>query len=572
LSSDAAAPELASANAIAVSPLPGTPDASALTQVSFLGGVGTRVARVEVRGSATGVHTGRLVAYSTRTGESFVPDRPFVAGERVSVSALLVGGPDRGDHVRTWFTVAAQVPVAQKQWPLDAGDQNAIQHYVSAPTLTPSTVRITTAAQPGAAPGDIMLTPYQGPGTPGPMIVDQRGGLVWFDPLPPAQAASNLAVQTWEGRPALAWWQGRVLELGFGQGVDLIADDHYRTIATIRAGNGYSADLHILRLTPQGTAWVNAFDIVRADLTSAGGEAQGVLSDSVIQEIDVRTGLVMWEWHADGHIPFGESQNALPSGGYPWDFAHINSLDPGTHGDLLLSVRNTWSVDDIDVRTGRIAWRLGGRNSSFHLEGPARFYWQHDAAFQPGGRISLFDNGSDPPEEAQSRGLELALEAGPHAARLVGEYANPHQTLLASSQGSAQSLPGGGWLLGYGGLPNFTEFDSAGHMVLDGTLGRGVQSFRAVLASWHGAPSSPPALTLVPGGQAAAVSWNGATDVARWRLLAGDAGHLRPAGTFARSGFETVIPLPASARGRHVAIEGLDDSGNVLGVSATIAS
>jgi hypothetical protein len=28
-----------------------------------------------------------------------------------------------------------------------------------------------------------------------------------------------------------------------------------------------------------------------------------VLTDSVVQQIDIKTGLVMWEWHALGHIP-----------------------------------------------------------------------------------------------------------------------------------------------------------------------------------------------------------------------------------------------------------------------------
>ena len=44
-----------------------------------------------------------------------------------------------------------------------------------APTLTPSSVKIYTHAKPGAAPGYLFLAPYQGKGTPGPMIADQNG-------------------------------------------------------------------------------------------------------------------------------------------------------------------------------------------------------------------------------------------------------------------------------------------------------------------------------------------------------------------------------------------------------------
>ena len=112
-----------------------------------------------------------------------------------------------------------------------------------------------------------------------------------------------------------------------------------------------------------------------------------------------------------------------------------------------------------------------------------KFYWQHDAEFQPGGLISVFDNGSDPPKEKQSRGLLLAPNLSTHTVTLLKQFTNPTQTLLAESQGNVLSLPGGNWLLGYGGLPNFTEFDSAGHVLFDATLGKNVQDFRTYLVA-----------------------------------------------------------------------------------------
>ena len=83
------------------------------------------------------------------------------------------GGP--GQAASTTFTIAHQVSVSQKEFPNNPGDPRAIQHYVSAPTLTPSTVRITTPAKSGASPGDLFLAPYQGMGSPGPMIAEQNG-------------------------------------------------------------------------------------------------------------------------------------------------------------------------------------------------------------------------------------------------------------------------------------------------------------------------------------------------------------------------------------------------------------
>ena len=564
----------AASNRVTISPLPGTADASPSTQISFLGGEGTRVAAVSVRGSQSGVHTGVLRAYSTGTGESFLPARPFVSGERVKVRATVATGSETL-HESTSFTVASELAVSQREFPTNPGNQAEVQHYSSAPTLTPSSIHITTPASPGASPGYLFMAPYQGDGTPGPEIADQAGNLVWFHPIPAGDTATNFQVQSYEGKPVLTWWQGRVLEVGFGQGEDVIVNSAYRRLAGVRAGNGYRADLHEIRLTPEGTAWIDIFDPIRTDLAAVHGRADGVLSDSIVQEIDVKTGLVMWEWHALGHVPIGESKNPVPAQGttYPWDYVHINSVDPGPSGDVLLSSRSTWTLYDVDIRTGAVRWRLGGSHSSFKPGPGTHFYWQHDAEFQPGGLISVFDNGSDPPKEKQSRGLLLRPDLATHTVALVRQFTNPHSTLLATSQGNLLSLPGGNWLMGYGGLPNFTEYDPAGRVLLDGTLGKNVQDFRTYLSPWSGQPETPPSLTASSSGAqiTVSVSWNGATQVAEWRVLAGASpGSLTPVALAPKTGFQTTITAAAAAP--YVAVQALDATGAVIGTSATVTT
>jgi hypothetical protein len=586
-SSDALIPtadiSAAAANPVTVSPLPGTEDASPATQISFLGAAGTQVSDVRVVGSRSGVHSGRLEGYSTGTGASFLPSRPFVAGERVTVRALVgTGAGDPSLAANTTFTIAQQAAVSQKEFPNNPGEQSAIQHYVSAPTLTPSTVRVTTAAQPGSTPGDLFLAPYQGAGTPGPMIAEQDGALVWFHPLPPGESATNFQVQQYQGQPVLTWWQGRILEVGFGQGEDVIYNTSYQPVAHIRAGNGYHADLHEIRLTPQGTAWIDAFDTVHMNLSGVRvsgqhGASNGVLMDSVIEEIDIKTGLVMWEWHALGHIGLSESHNPPPNSSYPWDYIHINSVDPGPSGEeVLLSARNSWTLYDVDMHSGGFRWRLGDRRSSFKLGPGTRFYWQHDAEWQPGGLISVFDNGSTPAKEKQSRGLLLEPNASSHTVTLVKQLVNPTHTLLASSQGNVLNLSlgdtGGNWLMGYGGLPNFTEYDASGHILLDGTLGKNVQDFRTYLSPWSAHPTSTPSVAVQSGAAGTltvAASWNGATEVASWQVLAGASPtSLAPVASAPKSGFQTSIavkPTPA-----YVAVQALNAAGAAIGSSPTI--
>jgi Arylsulfotransferase (ASST) len=574
---DPAAIAAAAANVVTVSPLPGTPDASPTTQISFLGGTGTQVSDVHVVGSRSGVHSGRLQAYSTGTGESFLPAKPFVSGERVTVHAI-AGSGGSGQALSTSFTVARQANVDEQEFPLNPGDPHAVQHYSSAPTLTPSTVSVTTPAKPGAASGDLFMAPYQGQGSPGPMITEQNGALVWFHPLPAGFQATNFQVQQYEGKPALTWWQGRIIKVGFGQGEDVVYNSAYQQVARIRAGNGYHADLHEILLTPQGTAWIDAFDPIHMNLSAVHGSgAEGVLSDSIIEEIDIKTGLVMWEWHALGHIPLKDSLNAVPGGNYPWDYVHINSISPdptgAAPGEVLLSARNTWTLYDVNMHTGGFNWLFGdGRRSSFELGHGVHFYWQHDAEFQPGGLISVFDNASDPPKEKESSGLLLRPDPSAHTVTLVKRFANPTKTLLASSQGNTLSLPGGDWLLGYGGLPNFTEFDSAGHVLLDGTLGKGVQDFRTYLSPWSGQPTGGPAIAVqgAAGGATVAASWNGATAVASWQVLAGaSAETLAPVLSVPRQGFQTMIHV--STTGPDVAVRALDSSGQVLGTSGAVS-
>jgi hypothetical protein len=561
----------AAANPVTVSPLPGTPDASPATQVSFLGETGLRVLSVSAHGSRSGAHSGRLAAYSTGTGASFLPTHPFLAGERVTVhaSAQQGGGPVLA--ASTTFTVAHQAAVSRSEFPNNHGDPSAVLHFRSAPSLAPSGLRVTVPAQPGAAPGDLFLAPYQGAGAPGPAIFDQSGNLVWFHPLPAHEVATNFQVASYLGRTVLVWWQGRVLQVGFGQGEDVIYDTSYHPVAAVRAGNGYHADLHEIRLSAQGTAWIDAFDPIHMNLAAEHGSATGILTDSVVQQIDVKTGLVMWEWHALGHIPLADSYNPPQRSSYPWDYIHVNSVDPDSSGDVLLSARNSWALYDVDMHSGGFRWQLGGVHSSLRLGSGVRFYWQHDAEFQPGGLVSVFDNGSDPPKEKQSRGLLLHPDPAARSVTLVKAFTNPAHTLLAESQGNTLSLPGGDWLMGYGGLPNLTEYDTSGHVLLDATLGHNVQDFRSYLSPWSAQPTAAPSVAAQPGSGSVTVeaSWNGATALASWRVLAGASPTtLIPVASAPKSGFETTISAATAAP--YVAVQALDGSGAVLGASPAI--
>ena len=113
----------------------------------------------------------------------------------------------------------------------------------------------------------------------------------------------------------------------------------------MQAGNGYRTDLHEFRLTAQDTALVTIYNPIPRDLSSVGGPRNGKVVDAIVQEIDVPTGLVRFEWHSLGKVGLGESYSR-PSHNpnLAYDYLHVNSISPDTDGNLLVSGRGTWAV------------------------------------------------------------------------------------------------------------------------------------------------------------------------------------------------------------------------------------
>jgi hypothetical protein len=218
-----------------------------------------------------------------------------------------------------------------------------------------------------------------------------------------------------------------------------------------------------------------------------------------------------------------------------------------------------------------VLWRLGGKKSDFEMGPGTTFWWQHDARSHDDGTITLYDDGSAPPHEKESRGIRLRLDTGAKTATLVAADKLPG--LLAGSQGNMQVLAGGDALVGWGAIPRVTEFDPNGKVVFDATFPDGEDSYRAYRFPWSATPATRPALaTAKDKGDTKTIyaSWNGATGVAAWQVLAGDTlERMQPVGGPQRStGFETTLHADTTAP--FVAVEALDADGEVLGTSATV--
>jgi hypothetical protein len=441
--------------------------------------------------------------------------------------------------------------------------------FVSRPDLKPPTVEV-YKKEPGTTPGKIFLGSKTGSDkgpTTGVLIVDDAGQPVWFKPDKSGQRTNDVRVQTYEDKPVLTWWEGKALG-GYGEGTGVIADTSYNVIERVRMHSPFKMDMHEFKLTDRGTALVIAYYAKTYDLRPVGGPKDGKILDNVVQEIDVETGKVLFSWRSLGKIGITESyRKRSEDKGKPWDYFHVNSVNLDLDGNLLISARYSNSITKISRKTGRVVWRLGGKRSDFKMGSGTRFTLAHDAHRQPDGTIRVFDNSSKETRD-RSRVLTLKVDSKRKQVTRVEDVRHP-EPVLAATQANANRVEGGGLFVGWGSQGRWSEFDEDGELLYDAELADGYSSYRTYLAPWTAQPTEPPAVAAQPapdGTTAVYASWNGATEVAAWRVLAGpNAGALAPVATAPRTGFETRVVVPGHHA--HVVVEALDAAGKVLGTS-----
>jgi EmrB/QacA subfamily drug resistance transporter len=461
--------------------------------------------------------------------------------------------------------------------------------FVSAPGLHPPIIRPASHTTGTASPGYILtgafydLTKPPMQGQSGPLMLDNNLQPVWFRPVPQNVVASNLDEQSYHGQPVLTWWQGVVTNTGqTSRGEYIVVDQHYNTVATLHGADGWVLTLHTMVIDGDH-AWVTANKNVPMNLSKWGGVYNGTLVDSALQEYNLTTGKLIWTWDAFKHIGLEDTHSLPPGNGFPWDAYHINSIDLMGNNTALVSMRDTWAVYKINTVTGKIEWTLGGNHSDFKFGPNAEFKYQHDVTLLPDGDLIMFDDhccflesgGTYLAPTGPSRAEVLSLDVVHRTASLVSQYRHHdedgRQGTDASYMGSAELLPNGNVFVGYGNLPFFAEYTKSGQMVMDALLPGPDLTYRAIKISptaFVGMPTTPPSGAVRRSGGKTTVyaSWNGATRVSSWRVLAGPAAdQLAAVTTEAKTGFETAITM---SQGYKVfKVQALDANGKVLGTS-----
>ena len=179
-----------------------------------------------------------------------------------------------------------------------------------------------------------------------------------------------------------------------------------------------------------------------------------------MQEIDIKTGKVLFSWNSADNVPYSASEQPLPaSASTPWDWFHVNAVHLNTDGSLLIDARNTWAAYDVNRKTGKVNWTLGGKDSSFTEQAaPGQsldsageiFSWQHDPEALGHNTYTWFDNeSSGTPNYPYSRIVTVKLNTRNDTATLVKSDDQPDH-LSAPSQGNGQTLHDGNLVVGLG--------------------------------------------------------------------------------------------------------------------------
>jgi len=156
------------------------------------------------------------------------------------------------------------------------------------------------------------------------------------------------------------------------------------------------------------------------------------------------------------------------------------------------------------------------------------------------------------------------------SATLVGEYTHPDK-LFADAGGNMQVLPNGNVFIGWGRALVFSEFSKDGELLFSASFPVN-GSYRAFRFPWSGHPSDRPVAVAERASEEEVrvyASWNGATQVTTWEVLAGPSpDQLESLGSIPRDGFETAMLVRTAEP--YVAVRAKDHLGQVLGTTAPV--
>ena len=286
------------------------------------------------------------------------------------------------------------------------------------------------------------------------LVIDNTGRVVWYRRFPDGAGLAFMAQPT--GRYMLRPPTLNPADLEPWVEIDPLGT----ATRTLGCAGGLQPRPHDLIAERGGGYWLLCDETRAMDLTASGGVADARVTGTVVQHIGA-TGTLLFQWSPFDHFAITDLDPAQRAGASV-NWTHGNALDLDADGNLIVSFRSLDEVTKIDVSTGAVLWRLGGRRNQFTFRNAAApaFTHQHGARAIAPGALLLLDNLGD---AAESRAERYALDEASRTATLVEAYgcSPPAVTQIG---GSVQALLNGRTLVSFGTAGRVEEYDAAGRV------------------------------------------------------------------------------------------------------------
>jgi len=535
--------------------------------------------RFQVTGSQSGVHSGHTILADDQKTVIFKPDSRFTPGEKVNVelNALRLSWRTVYASLSYSFTVALdQKPGGVGATPAGPPDKSPAPAFPTFLTVPQDIPHYTvTAASPTNNDGYIFVAPfYWTKSTIGSylLILNTQGKLVYYQNVGDALSAFDFKAQP----------NGLLTYFDQKRTTFFAMDSHYEVVNSYQAGNGYTTDLHDLQILPNGDALLMAYDAETMDMSTIapGGKKDAEVTGLIIQELDPSKN-VIFEWRSWDHFKITDTNQVLTDPQI--DPVHGNALALANDGNLLLSSRNQSEITKINLQTGEVMWRLGGKANQFKFIGGDPFAYQHDVRQLANGDITVFDNQGTQQSPAASHAIEYKIDENNMTATVVWSFTH-NPPVFGTFMGNNERLPNGNIFLSWGApsqvkgysYVNMTELDSTGKTIFEMDFDQPYVSYRAFMGPWQGVPDSDPTLAFKADsiGILLGYSWNGATNVASYRVFGGSQPlSLKTIDQETAADFETQTQLTGIPTSEcYFQVAALDGSGNELGRSKVVST
>jgi hypothetical protein len=473
---------------IYISPLPGSEFVSEETNIILrteypVQRINATENSITVTGSRSGLHTG-IISQSGENTILFKPHQPFTLNEKVNVIINKFIRTKNAHRVRPYSFSFIIRPEKIKE-PLTSTlydemlfhNQNELNNLslnlssvFRSDTLPSDFPEISVSQYGETAPGYIFITNLYFTSFPSPppylMILENSGIPFFYRKMP--ENCFDFKLQN----DLITYFDDK-----FG---DFRAmDSTYTVVDSFKCSNGYSTDVHELRLLPDGHALMLSYDPETVDMSQIvpNGDPNAIVIGLIVQEID-RNKNVVFQWRSWDHFKITDATHENLTAHFI-DYVHGNAIELDDDGNIIVSSRHMDELTKINRLTGQIIWRMGGKNNQFSFPNdPIGFSHQHAVRLLDNHHLTLFDNGNyhEPPF---SRAVEYVIDEHTKIASLVWQYRH-NPDLFGSAMGYVQRLSNGNTLIGWGSAtPILTEVRPDGAVVYELSLPRNIYSYRA---------------------------------------------------------------------------------------------